>query len=152
MENFFPKLVAQPSLSPTSGFSEDAKSVFKGTWQVSRKLGYNYTATHHLLYALLEYSYTDPGKIFIGLDLPIFEIRRAMLRIDPPRHIDIPTEFRTTEAICNCYQWAAANKSPQSLKVTPLDIYAGFLRHRETTVDAILSERGVRFTEDFRIE
>jgi hypothetical protein len=152
MANFVPKLVAQPSLSPTSELSEDAKSVFRGTWQVSRKLGYNYTATHHLLYALLEYSYTDPGKIFIGLDLPIFEIRRAMLRIDPPRHIDIPPAFRTTEAICNCYQWAAANKAPQSLKATPLDIYAGFLRHREATVDAILAEMGVRITENFLID
>lgn len=152
MAEFVPKLVQPPPLFAFSKFSEDARSIMCSAVKISRNLEYSYIATHHLFYALLEHNFATPCMMFGGFDLPIFEIRMATLRLDPPRFMEIAPALRTTEATWNCYSWAVENLNPEGEIVTPFGIYSGFLRFRESIVDAILAERGIRINDEFDLE
>lgn len=135
-------------------FNEDSQHIAQQARQLAIAYNYKYVATHHLLYALLEHNFVIDDKMFGSLNLPMYDIKMAMLRTDPPeestvRSKNLPT-FPTRSTWC-CYIHAIEMAKTELRLVTPPDLFAGLKRNRESSVDIILAEHGIGISLAFNL-
>lgn len=137
-----------PFVFPIGRFENETQEVLKCAKRVASNLGYSYVATHYLLYSLLEYNFTHEEKLFGDFRIQIYETKLTILEIDPPSiTVEKQIKMPMTSAFLDCCLYAVDLGKAHSNLATPLDLFHGFLKYRESIVDQVLSNFGIQINE-----